>query len=329
MSRQGRYRSPTNNNIKIFWNREAKDWGNDPRVTIRDHFFRVLEIETIQNFIKGKKRIIDVGCGTGFSSLFYAQVAKSLIGIDYASEMIKVARRFLTDPRYFGKVMKNYADKAPVLLGNLLFQQGNILKMDYPDNSFDAAIVERVLINLPTKKEQQKAISELYRILKSKGTLVLAEVTKQGHQNVDSLRKTFGLPILEKYWHNLYLDEEEFEGFTKELGFKMKKKIILETYQFLTKAIHPLIVKPQEPKFLSGFNKAAQIISKTYPTYKSVKKIGLDFFLKEIFRPILIRYDREKLRQFDQTLPKILSVNPDFGHCSHQIIYHYVSKKKT
>lgn len=43
MSRQGKARNRTLDNVKGFWNKEADEWGDNPRVTIRDHHFRLLE----------------------------------------------------------------------------------------------------------------------------------------------------------------------------------------------------------------------------------------------------------------------------------------------
>ena len=91
MSRQGEKRTRTLANVKDFWNKEAQQWGENPRVTIRDHYFRLLEIDTVLPIIKGRDKILDIGCGTGFSSIFYAQVVNKIIGADYAELMVERA----------------------------------------------------------------------------------------------------------------------------------------------------------------------------------------------------------------------------------------------
>jgi len=44
------------------------------------------------------------------------------------------------------------------LKGKAEFRTGNILDLDIDSNSFDVVITERLLINLPTWDDQQKAI---------------------------------------------------------------------------------------------------------------------------------------------------------------------------
>ena len=85
--------------------------------------------------------------------------------------------------------------------------------------------------------------------------------------------------------------------------------------------IHPLAVTPKEPKFICGFNNAARILSKKFPDYQSVKKIGLEKFLSRRFRPVLAKLDRDKLKKFDSIVPIILKANPDFTGCSHHVLY--------
>lgn len=321
MSRQGKARPRTVENVKTFWNKEAQDWGDDPRVTIRDHYFRLLNIDTICTLIKGRHSVLDVGCGTGFSTLFYSEVVHHLIGADYAEKMIEKAQRFLTDQAYFDSVMKEFAVKKKPHPKNIRFEEANIVNLHYGNKMFDCVISERVLVNLPTRVLQTQAIQEVARVLKPKGIWVLGEASHEGHKTIDQLRNLFQLGILEKYWHNLYLEEHHFENFARRYGFTLRKKIKYETYQFLTKVIHPLVVAPDEPEFICGFNNAARLISKKYPDYQSVLKIGLDTFLNKRFRTVLSKFDKGKVRKFDAIVPKILKINPDFTGCSHHVLY--------
>lgn len=322
MSRQGKFRSRTQKNIKDFWNKEAKEWGDNPRVTIRDHYFRLLQIETVLPIIKGRQKALDIGCGSGFSSIFYSQVVKELVGVDYAENMVKRARRFLNDPTYFHQTMKTYSFNNNLKSkGNIIFEKGDILNTNFPDSSFDTVITERVLVNLPTRNLQNKAVLEVARVLQSGGLWTLAEATEQGREYTDKLRKMFELPALERYWHNLYLDEILFENTLKKVGFSIIEVIRFETYQFLTRVIHPLIVWPNEPQFLAGFNNAVRIISKEYPDYKSVARISLQQFLQDKFRLLLAKYDPEKLTRYDIVVNKVLHINPDFSKCSHHVFY--------
>lgn len=322
MSRQGKPRERTLENVKDFWNKEAQEWGDDPRVTIRDHYFRLREVEVITEVLKGRRKVLDIGCGSGFSTLFYSQVVEEIIGADYAELMVERAQRFLNDPVYLEQIMERYAlDGKPALRGNIRFENGDILNIGYPNASFDAVVAERVLINLPSRDLQDGAVGEVARVLKAGGICALVEVTQQGHQYVDRLRQMFGLSILEKYWHNLYIDESHFEALLDATDFLVREVKRFETYQFLTKVIHPLIVAPEEPRFLAGYNNAARIVSRDYPTYQSVIEIGLERFFQEVFRPLLLLYDPAKLVGYDRVIQEVLHANPDFTGCSHQVLY--------
>lgn len=325
MSRQGTKRQRTVQNVRNFWQQEGREWGLDPRVTIRDHHYRLLVKDIIVKIIKGRKRAIDLGCGTGFSSLYYAEAVRNLVGIDYVDSLIEYANKFLDDKKYFKEVTKKYSfDKKPILNRNLSFIVGDILDIKFSDDYFDVAITERVIVNLPNKRLQYKAILQVYRVLERNGIWVIAEASVQGNKKMNKLRKMFGLSSLEKYWHNLYLDEDWFENKVKSTGFKILKIMHFETYQFLTRIIHPMIIKPQEPDFLSDFNNAARIISKDFPDFDSISEIGLQKFLQKKFRLTLKKEFPVALDKYDQVIKKIIEINPNFKGCGNHILYQMI-----
>jgi len=322
MSRQGKRRTRTLANVKDFWNKEAREWGENPRVTIRDHYFRLLEIDTVLPIIKGRDKVLDIGCGTGFSSIFYSQVVNEMIGVDYAELMVERAQRFLDDRKYYKKMMKTYSrdGKIPKFPTNLQYELGDIVNINYPRKYFDVVIADRVLVNLPTVELQTRAISEVSRVLRPNGLWIVAEASKQGHKKIDNIRNLFGLPRMEKYWHNLYLDEPFIMRTFKKAGFSLQDTRRFETYQFLTKVVHPLTVAPEEPQFLAGFNRAAMEVALDFYDYRQVMGIGLESFLKK-FRRLLIQYDPDKVERYNQVSQEVISLNPNFAGCSHQVLY--------
>jgi len=322
MSRQGEARQPTIDNIKDFWNKEAAEWGESPRVTIRDHFLRLLEVQMVSELVEGRENVLDIGCGTGLSTLFYSNRVGKITGADFAENMVRWAQRFLEDREYFDRTMEEYApDGAPLLKDNVSFEQGDVTALAYPDAAFDAVIGERVLINLPSYDLQDKAVAEVARVLQPGGRFVMVEVTLEGHADVDRVRGAMGLPQIEKYWHNKYVDEARFAGVADAVGLELKEIRRFETYQFLSKVLHPLAVAPKEPEFMTGFNDAARRIAARFPTYESVSAIGLEKFLKQEFRPELERLDPDKLAGYDRVVERALEVKPDFGGCSHQVLF--------
>lgn len=256
MTKQGKKRKRTWKNIKNFWNETAKKYKLNPKGTIRDHYFRLLEISEIRKLIENKDKVLDIGCGNGYSTICYSQDVNHIIGVDYCREFIK----------YANKLLKNFSDKNVNIKNNVKFQVGDITKIDFNDEEFNAIICERVLINLPSRELQKRAINELHRVLKKDGLLILVEVTEQGHENVNRFRNMFGINSIERYWHNLYLDEAEFTTYVKK-DFDVLATKRFGMYHFISKVIHPLLVAPKEPKFDAKINEVAMKISKKIPEF--------------------------------------------------------------
>jgi len=321
MSRQGEKRQKSFDNIKSFWESEASEWGEDPRVTIRDHYYRLLVKEEIVKVIKNKKNMIDIGCGTGYSTLFYSQYVKRIVGIDYSENMIKYANKFIENEKYLKKTVAKFPEgKINKIKKNIEFIVGDILDTKFSDENFDVAITERVLVNLPTRSLQKKAIKEVYRILDKKGFWVIAEASIQGNKKMNSIRNKFNLPKLERYWHNLYLNENLFEKMVKANGFLIKEKSNMECYQFLTRIIHPYIIYPKEPKFISSFNLEAMRISEKYKTYSNIKSHGFRAFFKE-FRSQIKKDRNIDINKYDFIVDQIIKEKVNFSGAGNHIIY--------
>ena len=50
MTFQGKTRKRNYKEVKAFWEKESKRIGNSPYATIRDHYFRYIEINEIVNY---------------------------------------------------------------------------------------------------------------------------------------------------------------------------------------------------------------------------------------------------------------------------------------
>ena len=95
----------TYRNVKKFWGAEAREKKTKegfflPTSTIRDHFFRLHDLHTLLSFIPYESTLLDIGCGTGFSTLILNTKAGFTTGIDYSKEMIKSAKRLSEDQLY-------------------------------------------------------------------------------------------------------------------------------------------------------------------------------------------------------------------------------------
>jgi len=133
-------------------------------------------------------KVLDIGCGTGFQSFIYAAAGNEVIGIDIAEDLINIAKKKLKNfnfktfelfPAYYDYVRKyNQIILKGVNKSRGLkefkppkFFVGDAINIPYQDNYFDHVnCCGSVLSFIPNYK---KAISELARVLKSKGTFFI------------------------------------------------------------------------------------------------------------------------------------------------------------
>lgn len=311
-------------NVRTFWNAEAAEWGDNPQVTIRDHYFRLLEIERVRSWVTGRRSALDIGCGSGFGTLFFAQEVGSVVGADLAPEMITVSRKLLTDEAHRHSVLSEFAPAESLgPLTNVRFEVGDITNLTFQDQEFDTVISERVLINLPTTSLQIKALDEVSRVLEPGGIFAVAEVSQEGHDQIDAIRKSFGLPPIEKYWHNLYVHERDFEEQAAAAGLNLSEKIMFETYQFLSKVVHPLLIQPGEPSFMSEFNQAAREVARAFPDSVSLGTAGRLEKLMNMFRTELETRQFEA-DTFEAVAERVVKEDPDISGCSHQVLYCFI-----
>ena len=103
---------------------------------------------------KNGMRILDIGCGTGKLLEKIAGIIDSgeLVGTDFSEEMIEVAR----------KTRKK----------EIKFLVSDAMSLDFENESFDAVLNAVSFHHYP---EQGRALNEMYRVLKNRGRLYLAD----------------------------------------------------------------------------------------------------------------------------------------------------------
>lgn len=138
--------------------------GTDPYSNIEKEFIPaerydwtlLTEIELFRNAVKGCRRVLDIGCGTGHPSLNIAKDVESITGIDRSERMIKIAR---------SRLSRSEAN-------NIIFEVGNVEALRFSDSSFDAVIL---CGSLATFSDKKKALQEIKRVLEKNGKVACIE----------------------------------------------------------------------------------------------------------------------------------------------------------
>ncbi len=143
----------------------------------------------------GSNTLLDVGCGTGNLLLsFSMRQTGRIVGIDSSTSMINIARK-----KCRGQNVGLY--KADINQ-----------TLPFPQKFFSTITCVNVLY---TAKHTLKTLSELYRILKPSGVLVIA-TPKTGYENGLILKKHCGSRKPDKYWLNMHRSKEHEEMIIRE-----------------------------------------------------------------------------------------------------------------
>jgi len=109
-------------------------------------------LDLFKNYIKENDKILDIGCGNGRLINLIKDKKVDYRGIDYSAPLIDIAK-------------ENFPDYK--------FEVGNILNLDFPENYFDDILLIAVLHHIPSAKLREKAINNMYRILKPGGYVLM------------------------------------------------------------------------------------------------------------------------------------------------------------
>ncbi len=127
----------------------------------------------ITNHAPAKAAVLDAGCGTGKNMEFLTQLGyRNIEGFDFSDDAVEFCRK-----RGLNQV-----------------KQGNIMDIQYPDDTFDVVYSMDVL-GILDPAGRQKAVTELYRVLKPGGILLCngaaLEIFRSQHDDVTSIQRRF------------------------------------------------------------------------------------------------------------------------------------------
>jgi SAM-dependent methyltransferase len=239
--------TPTAGAVRNFWQERALDPAlAGDRVTHPDRCQRLLENQVLLAALPASARVLDVGCGNGFSTARLAERAGEVVGIDYSPAMIERARR------------------EHGHLRNVTFAVQDVLALDLPPASFDGVVSQRCLINLTSWEDQQQAIRSLAGVLKPGGSFIMQEGTRQGREALNRARERLGLPRMPPVAYNLDFDEERLWPFL-ETCFAVVEVRRFGLYDLISRIVHPLLVRPEEPRYEARINEVAGEVAAALP----------------------------------------------------------------
>lgn len=149
-------------------------------------------------------RGLDVGCGSGALTIAVAKrnLEASIVGIDrWGAEYASFSKRLCEDNA-----------RAEGVESRTSFAQGDDLKLDYPDETFDAVTSNYVYHNIPSR-DRLAILLETLRVLKKGGTFALHDIFSKAK----------------------YGDMPSFVNKLKEMGYEEVKLIPTDNGRFMSK----------------------------------------------------------------------------------------------
>jgi SAM-dependent methyltransferase len=238
--------------IKDHYQKVAKNFGDSGRCTIQDPVIRDYELaylkKEIQNFIDTFERqpmVLDLGCGNGYSieQLSEAFPRAYFLGIEPQPELLEITKA------------RN--------LENAKFKSGSALDSSFAEHPFDIVITERVIINLISAEDQEKAMSNIAASLVPGGNYLMIESFVEPLMKINKFRKENLLgDAIKQSDHNLYMKFSILRKLTKYGLFTQPIEDIdaLSPYFFLSRVFHPLTRKEgakfKENSLINGLDAA-------------------------------------------------------------------------
>lgn len=140
----------------MFWDRVA--WVYDVFANVINRKANKIMCETVGKTIFPSDEVLECACGTGFLTKAIAPKCKSLIATDFSASMLKRAK----------KKCRKYE--------NTRFEQADILRLPYPDESFNCVVAANVIHLLD---EPYRALRELDRVCKRGGRIIIPTYMNQ------------------------------------------------------------------------------------------------------------------------------------------------------
>ncbi|MGX4770528.1 methyltransferase domain-containing protein [Bradyrhizobium guangdongense] len=133
-------------------------WQSDYLNADMDRFYDLAFAEILSRLNpKPHDRLLDAGCGYCYHTVRLARGGCALTSVDFSEAALAIARQTIAGAGLGSQVS---------------LQQADLTALPFEDDSFDFAVSWGVIMHIP---EMEKALTELARVLKPGGILVLCE----------------------------------------------------------------------------------------------------------------------------------------------------------
>lgn len=182
--------------------------------------------------IHPEDRVVDVGCGTGFLLLGAARRASQVVGVDVTPAMLAEAKRRV--------------DEAG--LTNVTLREATAEALPFADLRFDVALTRLTLHHLG---DPGRVLSEIHRVLRPGGRLVLCDITAADDPAKADLHNR--LERLRDPSHVQHYPAGEITKMMEEAGFRVTGTHRWETLRRFGEWIGLASVRPEVMPALEAF----------------------------------------------------------------------------
>lgn len=206
-----------------FWSAMATQHGGNLNATASTRWVRTASLRRLKQVIQPGDRVLDVGCGNGSSLLGPLSGRCFAYGVDMTEEMLQNAKQH--HPRARGLC------------------RSDACYLPFQSASFDVVYSSRCVINVLTEEMQQVAISEIFRVVKPNGTVVLMENFQEPLARMNRARESYraGPPIVDA--HNLQLNLQRTLAYSRGLGWNALKIRSNTWASFVSNVLVPRILR--------------------------------------------------------------------------------------
>lgn len=189
----------------------------DKRQMVKDDYNAIAEIysqyEKIENYMSildkfisslSGNEVIDIGCGNGVITKYFSEKGLNVKGLDFSENLLQIAKINYPGIEFINCDLYEWKS----------------------DEKFDGIFSKDMLFHIP-QNELVKVLKILMSNLKENGILfVVMDIPKVAGEQilVESLDERFKL-----YYH--YMMPDEFEKYLLDAGFKIQKKLLLNSLE--------------------------------------------------------------------------------------------------